>query len=200
MVLAHDRVKSIGVYRGRAIVARNARIDVHGKRDVYAAFFHGATQLAVFHAGQVQLHFGMIVVHVTDELDDHGPRGVLEVAYSHGTRSCPTRLARTIDRIGIHTQDSLRLAVEHLARLGQLNRPVPTLEQLHAEHVLERREMPADHRPTDVEVICRSLEAERLGKVHEFYEMVDVHPLFPATTRLRARSPYPLGYATLLRG
>ena len=82
-------------------------------------------------------------------------------------------------------QDELRVAVEHLARLGRRHAALGPHQQLLAYLALQRRELLAERRLGDVQDVGRLGQAADVDDLHEVLQAPEVHAA-PAAPACRA--------------
>ena len=127
-----------------------------------------------------------MLLQIRCELQDERARRIVQVAQAHHGLSAFVE-ARHLGKGGVvFGKDGLRSVEENGAGIGDGDRLLRADEELGAELVFHSRNMAADNRRTHEEMARSIAEAQVLGEIFEFTQMLDVHvPAFLHLERCR---------------
>lgn len=131
------------------------------------------------HLPQPQLHRGMALAVAAQRgrqpHRQHRRRRKANVQLAELARGRALHLvSRELDR----RENTARLDQEMAPRLREMHAPLVTLEQRHAELLLQRADLGAQRRLRDVKSLSRAREAKLLGNGDEVSEMTQFHDTF----------------------
>ena len=162
------------------------RIHVEHDVEIGPVVIERGVEHLVRHALELDLDFRVMLLQIRRELQDERARRIVQVAQAHHGLSAFVE-ARHLGKGGVvFGKDGLRSVEENGARVSDGDRLLRADEEFGAELVFHSRNMAADNRRAHEEMARSIAEAQVLGEVFEFTQMLDVHvPAFLHLERCR---------------